>query len=112
MATFCSTQTRQAPTQCVAAWRGISSRNRCAPIRRRKQCSHVRAGVFHWTPEGRRLYDFSSGVLVANLGHNPVAWMQRFMKHMGWPTTPLSTSSGFFPALPMNAYNAVTSRGN
>ena len=29
------------------------------------------AGVFHWTPEGRRLYDFTSGVLVANLGHNP-----------------------------------------
>ena len=21
------------------------------------------AGIFHWTPEGRRLYDFSSGVL-------------------------------------------------
>ena len=29
------------------------------------------AGVYHWTPEGRRLYDFTSGVLVANLGHNP-----------------------------------------
>ena len=28
------------------------------------------AGSFHWTPEGRRLYDYSSGVLVANLGHN------------------------------------------
>src|SRR5436190_671555 len=34
------------------------------------------AGVFHWTPEGRRLYDFSSGVLVANLGHNPKQWMR------------------------------------
>ena len=22
------------------------------------------AGVYHWTPEGRRLYDFTSGVLV------------------------------------------------
>src|SRR6266481_79607 len=42
------------------------------------------AGVFHWTPEGRRLYDFSSGVLVANLGHNPRSWMQRFTRHMGW----------------------------
>ena len=29
------------------------------------------AGIYHWTPEGRRLYDFTSGVLVANLGHNP-----------------------------------------
>ena len=27
------------------------------------------AGVYHWTPEGRKLFDFSSGVLVANLGH-------------------------------------------
>ncbi len=42
------------------------------------------AGVFHWTPEGRRLYDFSSGVLVANLGHNPNSWMQRFTQAMGW----------------------------
>ena len=37
------------------------------------------AGVFHWTPEGRRLFDFTSGVLVANLGHNPQSWMQRFI---------------------------------
>ena len=22
------------------------------------------------------------GMIVANLGHNPQAWMQRFMKHM------------------------------
>ena len=35
------------------------------------------AGVFHWTAEGRRLYDYTSGVLVANLGHNPGAWMRR-----------------------------------
>src|SRR5579862_8919721 len=42
------------------------------------------AGVYHWTPEGRRLYDFSSGVLVANLGHNPRRWMERFAGHMGW----------------------------
>src|SRR6185295_15363110 len=46
------------------------------------------AGVFHWTPEGRKLYDFSSGVLVANLGHNPVAWMQKFTDYMGWRDTP------------------------
>jgi 4-aminobutyrate aminotransferase-like enzyme len=69
------------------------------------------AGVFHWTPEGRRLYDFSSGVLVANLGHNPTSWMQRFNRHMGW--TPGTTNcgdapSGFFFAMPMTTYNAVT----
>src|SRR5262245_4236981 len=43
------------------------------------------AGIYHWTPEGRRLYDFTSGVLVANLGHNPASWLQRFAGYMGWP---------------------------
>lgn len=74
------------------------------------------AGAYHWTPEGRRLYDFTSGVLVANLGHNPVAWMQRFTRYMGWPqlATPAPTNKehsppeGFFSALPLTAYNAVT----
>src|SRR5215212_7361319 len=42
------------------------------------------AGVFHWTPEGRRLYDYSSGVLVVNLGHNPRGWMKHFVQYMGW----------------------------
>src|SRR5713226_8710956 len=42
------------------------------------------AGVYHWTPEGRRLYDFTSGVLVSNLGHNLTSWMERFVSHMGW----------------------------
>src|SRR3954451_3091639 len=65
------------------------------------------AGVFHWTPEGRRLYDFSSGVLVANLGHNPVPWMRRFFQYMGWPQT-LPDGDGNFAALPMTAYNAIT----
>src|SRR5438309_4853650 len=73
------------------------------------------AGAFHWTPEGRRLFDFTSGVLVANLGHNPRSWMKRFVQHMGWPT-PLDVSRNgaghdqeedYFSALPMTAYNAV-----
>src|SRR6187402_1157074 len=42
------------------------------------------AGSFHWTVEGRRLYDYTSGVLVANLGHNPTRWMRRFCEYMGW----------------------------
>src|SRR4051812_14019012 len=41
------------------------------------------AGVYHWTPEGRRLHDFTSGVLVANLGHNPESWMRRVTGYMG-----------------------------
>jgi 4-aminobutyrate aminotransferase-like enzyme len=64
------------------------------------------AGVFHWTPEGRRLYDFTSGVLVANLGHNPQTWMRRFMRHMHWSDLP--AGGDYFPALPFTAYNAVT----
>lgn len=71
------------------------------------------AGVFHWTPEGRRLYDYSSGVLVANLGHNPKEWLDRFLKYLGW--TSLVSRDGaasgeceYVPAAPMTAYNAVT----
>src|SRR4051812_41214631 len=77
------------------------------------------AGIFHWTPEGRRLYDFTSGVLVSNLGHNPVQWTRRFFRYMGWPVdgaaepAPLGpvvkpVPPGYFAALPMTAYNAVT----
>ena len=73
------------------------------------------AGVFHWTPEGRRLFDFTSGVLVANLGHNPTTWMRRFAHYMGWPDSlALSDTSdnvggeSHFLALPMTTYNAVT----
>src|SRR5438132_11417077 len=72
------------------------------------------AGIYHWSPEGRRLYDFTSGVLVANLGHNPVSWMERFTQYMGWPPERHPSSPGlrvpasFFSALPMTASNAVT----
>src|SRR5262249_27693103 len=65
------------------------------------------AGIFHWTPEGRRLYDFTSGVLVANLGHNPRSWMDRFSRYMGWSDS--RTADAYFPAVAMTAYNAVTS---
>jgi 4-aminobutyrate aminotransferase-like enzyme len=70
------------------------------------------AGVYHWTPEGRRLYDFTSGVLVANLGHNPEAWMTRFTEYMGWRAYAAGKAPpappGFFSSLTMTAYNAVT----
>lgn len=73
------------------------------------------AGIYHWTPEGRRLYDFTSGVLVSNLGHNPVRWQRRFAKYMGWnasvcdPTLIDSTGPDeFFEGITMTAYNAVT----
>ncbi len=67
------------------------------------------AGVFHWTPEGRRLYDYAAGVLVANLGHNPVAWMKRFREYLGWTDEALNgPEDGFFQAVSMTAYNAIT----
>lgn len=64
------------------------------------------AGVFHWTPDGRRLYDFSSGVLVSNLGHNPTRWMEKFYRSLGWPVR--MPAGEYFEAAPMTAYNAIT----
>lgn len=67
------------------------------------------AGVFHWTPEGRRLFDFTSGVLVANLGHNPKRWLKRFTTCLGWtPDAISSDADGFVQAVSMTAYNAIT----
>ncbi|HUG90725.1 MAG TPA: aspartate aminotransferase family protein [Planctomycetaceae bacterium] len=67
------------------------------------------AGVFHWTADGRRLYDYSSGVLVANLGHNPRRWMRRFAGYMGWDAAEYADGDGgCFEAVPLTAYNAIT----
>lgn len=82
------------------------------------------AGIYHWTADGRRLYDFTSGVLVANLGHNPVDWTRRWVQYMGWsaaqlfaasssPDSATSTTQGggllpTLPAVPLTAYNAIT----
>ncbi len=68
------------------------------------------AGVYHWTPEGRRLYDFTSGVLVSNLGHNPESWMKRFQRYTRWQGDAASVEvpKGYLAALPMTAYNAIT----
>ena len=67
------------------------------------------AGVYHWTPTGKRLYDFTSGVLVTNLGHNPVSWLNRFRDSMQWPTGRHPTIiDGYLRATPLNCYNAVT----
>ena len=67
------------------------------------------AGCYHWTPEGRRLYDYTSGVLVANLGHNPRRWYQRLCGYMGWtPDLLTGSDKGYFEAVPLTAYNAIT----
>jgi 4-aminobutyrate aminotransferase-like enzyme len=66
------------------------------------------AGVYHWTADGRRLYDFTSGVLVANLGHNPQDWLDRLVDRLGWSEAGWGKSGGFLRALPLTAYNAIT----
>jgi len=64
------------------------------------------AGSYHWTPEGRKLADFSSGVLVANLGHNPSRWWRRVMTYLGLDR--LEEAEQYLEAVPLTAYNAVT----
>ncbi len=68
------------------------------------------AGVFHWTADGKRLYDLTSGVLVSNLGHNPTSWLRRYCDYLGWTSEGLAAGRGaaFTPLPPMNAYNAIT----
>lgn len=66
------------------------------------------AGAFHFTAEGRRLYDYSSGVLVANLGHNPRSWMRRFFQYLNWTPDAFEGGEGYLEAAPMTAYNAIS----
>lgn len=70
------------------------------------------AGIYHWTPEGRRLYDYSSGVLVSNLGHNPKRWMQNFFKYMAWNIDDIAGKPAkpgeYVESVSMTAYNAIT----
>ena len=63
-------------------------------------------GSYHWTPEGRKLADFTSGVLVANLGHNPSRWWQRVLENLNLANADFSGQ--FVSAAPLTAYNAVT----
>lgn len=64
------------------------------------------AGSYHWTPEGRKLADFTSGVLVMNLGHNPTRWWQRVLAYMGLEK--LNGAGEFFESVTLNGYNAIT----
>jgi 4-aminobutyrate aminotransferase-like enzyme len=65
------------------------------------------AGSYHWTPEGRMLADFTSGVLVMNLGHNPTRWWRRVLENLGLDK--MSGADEFCTtAVTLNAYNAVT----
>jgi len=64
------------------------------------------AGSYHWTPEGRKLADFTSGVLVANLGHNQSDWWRRVLRYL--QLEGLESAEEFVQAAPLTAYNAIT----
>jgi 4-aminobutyrate aminotransferase-like enzyme len=64
------------------------------------------AGSYHWTPEGRKMADFTSGVLVMNLGHNPTRWWQRVHTYMGLDK--MNGAGEFFESVTLNGYNALT----
>jgi 4-aminobutyrate aminotransferase-like enzyme len=64
------------------------------------------AGCYAYTPEGRKLADFTSGVLVANLGHNPTRWWRRLQHYFGHEEP--HGAEEFFAGSPLTAYNAIT----
>ncbi len=64
------------------------------------------AGSYHYTPEGRKLADFTSGVLVANLGHNPVSWWNRVQQYLG--LNAITDGGEYAKCVPLTAYNAIT----
>jgi 4-aminobutyrate aminotransferase-like enzyme len=66
------------------------------------------AGVFYWCVDGKRLLDFTSGVLVANLGHHPVGWLNHFHRLLGWLPPGDSPIDDYHKAVPLTAYNAFT----
>jgi len=63
-------------------------------------------GSYHFTPEGRKLADFTSGVLVNNLGHNPTRWWQRLHEYMGLQSWDVDQE--FTSAVALSSYNAIT----
>ncbi|MCH2203617.1 MAG: aminotransferase class III-fold pyridoxal phosphate-dependent enzyme [Fuerstiella sp.] len=66
------------------------------------------SGAYHWTTEGRRLADFTSGVLVANLGHNPASWWKKLFSYLDISLGEDTEDSRFHSAAPLTTYNAGT----
>jgi 4-aminobutyrate aminotransferase-like enzyme len=65
-------------------------------------------GCYHYTADGRKLADFTSGVLVANLGHNPARWWRNLLEYMKLNLTAPAGPGEFLPTVPLTAYNATT----
>ncbi len=64
------------------------------------------AGWHVYTVEDRPLADFSSGVLVVNLGHNPTEWWDQVLDLMGLQTA--DAAQPFAKSVPLTSYNTVT----
>lgn len=67
---------------------------------------HRSAGSYHYTPEGRKLIDFTSGVLVTNLGHHPRRWWKRLLNYMALDGA--AGETGYHEGVTLTAYNAAT----
>lgn len=65
-------------------------------------------GCYHYTPEGRKLADFTSGVLVTNLGHNSRRWWSRVLGYLGLDADALLGDGDFLSAAALNVYNAAS----
>jgi 4-aminobutyrate aminotransferase-like enzyme len=94
--------------------RSVAARRAIAELEPRCQRTYTSSGAviarssgcYHYTPECRKLADFTSGVLVANLGHHPAGWWRRVLQYM---QLDLSKRDGeFTSAVPLTAYNAIT----
>jgi 4-aminobutyrate aminotransferase-like enzyme len=74
------------------------------------------SGLFHFTADGRKLADFTSGVLVSNLGHHPLDWLERFAWWLGGdplkaPEASASNGAGAAPANPTLSDGPVAQPG-
>jgi 4-aminobutyrate aminotransferase / (S)-3-amino-2-methylpropionate transaminase / 5-aminovalerate transaminase len=88
--------------------RAVAAQPRCLKTRTPSMAViESSAGSYHFTADGRKLVDFTSGVLVANLGHNPTSWWQRIYKYLGHSSLGQATSD-FINAAPLTTYNAVS----
>lgn len=67
------------------------------------------AGSYHWISEGRKLADFTSGVLVANLGHNPASWWKKVLEYLNVNLTETEDEEApaWLSAAPLTTYNAA-----
>jgi len=101
MTSPCNTPTKTPPT-ALAQRPPASSRVLCAPSRPRRPCWLAAPGLSSGTPEGRRLYDFTSAFSSPTWATTPRTWHERFAPH-GLAKSPRESEQGhprgLFPRL-------------